>query len=86
MPRSGSGRRGTGRSTGPSHSALVSVAAVGHLRGALEIRGLVLRAGVALGGQRDRSRGEDEGGDQGLDEHGTSPLGAWAAWSDTRRL
>src|SRR6476620_75743 len=66
------------------------VAAVGDLRGAIEIRNLTLaqsiRAGIDLGGQRDGSRGEDEGGDQGLGEQSTSPLVLGRAWSNTKPL
>jgi len=67
----------------------VLVAAVGNLRGAIEVRILMIladRSGVDLGGQRDGSRSEDQCGDQGLGKHGTSPLVLGRAWSDTRPL
>src|SRR5947207_10608968 len=53
---------------------LVLVAAVGDLRGAIEIRVLDLvlvacRSGVDVGGQSDGSGGQDQGRDQGLGKH-----------------
>src|SRR5947209_18709550 len=51
-------------------------AAVRNLGGAFHpvVFRLALRAGIDLGGQRDRSRGEDQGCEESLGEHGMSWL------------
>src|SRR4051794_12901596 len=76
--------RGRRYRAAPRSCKLLRAASVENLRSAVHpvllrlARIPVVRAGVDLGGQRDRGRGEDQRGDEGL-EHSLSPLGAWAA-------